>query len=404
MKLYEYLKISPAEFQTYIDSGMISVNHHAKFPLVLFSYSRQAQYENLWPDPVRKCRGLIVNELTEEIIARPFEKFFNLENDNLETCLVAMSGHGAAEESKLSNIAREPDFIYEKMDGFMCTLYTWEGVNYIASKGSFDSPHAKWATATYRKYEQDNSRTTWWPEGFTPVFEGLTANLRIVVDYKDREELVLIGLVNIETGEEIIGRNLLQSGMARGFSTPKLYALELAAANQMSLDPSIENFEGYVAVWVRPGQTPFRLKIKFIDYLRIHRMVTGVSPKRIFEALVNNWQSVLAEWTDESTPWFKKHIAKWQRALVSEYEQIERDAKAHFELYKAEVMKPRYEEGKFDYFPTRKDWALKFQESSKQIQPILFALLDGKDVKPFIWKQVKPMIRNSRPLVDSHSI
>lgn len=47
MNLYDYLKLSATELQEYIDSGMISVNHHDKFPLVLFSYSRQAQHENL---------------------------------------------------------------------------------------------------------------------------------------------------------------------------------------------------------------------------------------------------------------------------------------------------------------------------------------------------------------------
>src|ERR1019366_9922764 len=86
--------------------------------------------------------------------------------------------------------------VWEKMDGFLCTMYEWEGKHYIASKGSFDSPHAKWATAWYQANVKGE-----WPDGYTPVFEGITPSLRIVVDYATFEGLVLLALVNRETGE-----------------------------------------------------------------------------------------------------------------------------------------------------------------------------------------------------------
>jgi len=131
-------------------------------------------------------------EDTEEIIARPYEKFFNL-------------GTSGMPETEIGAVPSEPDILYEKMDGFLCTLYSWEGVEYMASKGSFDSPHAKWATAQYRKQKVGDA----WLPGWTPVFEGLTKNRRIVVDYGGREELVLTGVVHIETGEQF-GGTLLQ--------------------------------------------------------------------------------------------------------------------------------------------------------------------------------------------------
>jgi hypothetical protein len=150
MKLLQYLQISPVEMQEYIDSGMIDVSHHDEFPLTLFSYSRQAQHENLWPEPVRKCRGLIIRDSDDEIIARPFEKFFNIGTPQMDEAMKNMTGKGAVEESKIDLATfGEPNYLYEKMDGFMCTLYRWQGKEYIASKGSFHSPHAKWATATY---------------------------------------------------------------------------------------------------------------------------------------------------------------------------------------------------------------------------------------------------------------
>lgn len=404
MKLLEYLGISTDELKAYIDSGMIHVDHHDQFPLSLFSYSREAQYENTWPEPVRKCRGLIVREDTEEIIARPFEKFFNLETDNLDACVRNMSGTGVVEESKFANIAREPDFIFEKMDGFMCTLYTWEGVNYIASKGSFKSTHAKWATAQYHKQVKQHKEI--WPDGFTPVFEGITKNLRIVVDYGEREELVLIGLVDIETGEERLGDALAYWAIRNGFSFPAEYNLPLGDANKLSLNAETKNFEGYVAVWKRPGQTPFRLKIKYLDYLRIHRLVSGVSPKRVYEALVNGWSSEFDEWIDESTPWFSKFIAKWKNVLEGKYNELVVASWSAFTSAKIAlwpVVTGSALEGIVNV-PTRKQWADEFAKHPKELHSILFATLDGKDLKPYIWKRVKPLIRDSKPMIDAYKM
>lgn len=396
MKLTEYLGVSAEVLQDYINSGLINAHHHHEFPLVLFSYSRLAQYQNEWPEPVRKCRGLVVNETTDEIVARPFEKFFNLENEDIAARLVTMSGKGVAEESKMTSIAREPDFIYEKMDGFMCTLYTWEGKEYIASKGSFHSPHALWATAQYHKQKTGAA----WPEGYTPVFEGLTPSLRIVVDYGAREELVLIGLVNIETGEELTGGALMLVGDLHGFRTPEIYNMKLADANTASLKADVKNFEGYVAVWVREGQTPFRLKIKYQDYLRIHRMVTGVSPKRVLEALMNGWTSELAEWSDESTPWFNKFVARWKSALEKKYNEIEVGVATAYTDIQKRAYDNVMELGTVGLW-NRKQWATAIKEYPEDLQSVLFALHDGKEIAPFIWKRVKPMIKNSHPMVDA---
>ena len=67
---------------------------------------------------------------------------------------------------------------------------------------------------------------------------------------------------------------------------------------------------------------PFRLKMKFIEYLRLHRMVTGVSPKWIWEVLATEQSTELKEYLSQSTPWFSDFVQKWMRALNAEYERI----------------------------------------------------------------------------------
>src|SRR5436190_5052180 len=117
MDLLAYLQISADELQLMINRGYIETAHHAKFPLVMFTYSRKTVADNTWPESVRKCRGLIVREDTNEIIARPFEKFFNY-GDPVGGYPDNGPGH-------------EPDSIVEKMDGFLCTMYRWEDNEYI---------------------------------------------------------------------------------------------------------------------------------------------------------------------------------------------------------------------------------------------------------------------------------
>jgi RNA ligase len=376
MKLLDYLGIDVAALTEYINQGLIDTAHHPEFPLVLFSYGRKAVSENIWEEPVRKCRGLIVHEGTDEIVARPFEKFFNLDTAGMP-------------ETTPAAITREPDRIDEKLDGFLCTLYQWLGKQYIASKGSFTSTHAKWATAEYNK-----GGPYLWPWNYTPVFEGITPSLRIVVDYGDREGLTLLALINNETGEEIDAKILQAYAERNGFHTPAVFNVPWQKASELSLSDA-KNFEGYVLVWNRPGMTPFRLKVKYIDYLRIHRMVCGTSPKRIFQVLSGEgWRGDMDTWLDNSTPWFNKFVAKWKNALEVEYANLN----GLSELAFSSTMRAAKAS---ETFWTRKQWAEEFKKEDSTIVPILFARLDGKDVAPVIWKKVKHMVTGSQPMIDA---
>lgn len=386
MNLYAYLGVNETTLQGYINDGLIDTQHHPEFPLTIFTYGRETVHENKWDSVTTKCRGLIVHDETEEIIARPFEKFFNYGQEVTDAAAV----HGYRDVP-----CDEPE-VWEKMDGFLGIGYSYAGKNFVASKGSFNSPHAKWANAWVKNREQ------WlWPIGYTPVFEGICSALRIVVDYDNREGLTLLALINNETGEEYSQRTLRAWAEINKLETPQRFAMLMSDALEAANDSGTKNFEGYVLKWDRPGRTPYRLKVKYLDYLRLHRLVTGVTPKRIMEALINGWTTELDEYVEGSTPWFRKYTLKWKAALETKFGDYCDASALAFDKVKKIVMAPRHEEGKFDYFPTRKQWALEFQKYP-DLASILFAMLDGKDIKPIVWKLVKPMVRNSKPLVDQH--
>lgn len=291
MKIWQYLGITPIRFQTeYVETGLVDVSDHDTYPLRMLTYGRECVHgTDKWDGVTTKCRGVIYRTDTEEIIARPFEKFHNL-----YTASMPETDPSTWEPNENSWWQTPTPEVWEKMDGFLATLYEWEGKQYIASKGSFDSPHAKWATAWL------NSTAHEWLEDYTPVFEGISPNFRIVVNYENFEGLVLLALVNNETGEEVPAPILESYAYRNGLKTPKRFYMTWQEAAEKSNEEETKNFEGYVLVWRRPGTTPFRLKVKYTDYLRLHRMVSTVSPKAIYNCLAGGKRDDLVDWTTES--------------------------------------------------------------------------------------------------------
>jgi RNA ligase len=386
MKIWQYLNLTPEKFRTdYLETRLVDVATHPQFSLQMLTYGREAVHTNNWDSVIRKCRGIIFDIETDDIVARPFEKFMNLGTANMpETDPTRW-------EFDSNQTGKEPPEVWEKMDGFLCTAYTYNEKTYIASKGSFDSVHAKWATAWY----QANVKGLW-PEGYTPVFEGICSSTRIVVDYEKFEGLVLLALVNIETGEELSNIRTLTYALKNGTIQPRRYQFSWQEASKKSLDTEVANFEGYVLVWRRAGQTPFRLKVKYIDYLRLHRMVSGVSAKAIYRGLSDPaYKGELREWIDDSTPWFSKFVSKWVRSLQGRHDELAGKAYGTFNTCK-QVMKVLHKED----FPLRKEWAEMFSRpENAEVKAVMFALLDGKDPEPIIWKLVKPLIKSSQPMI-----
>jgi RNA ligase len=393
MKFEDYIGTSPGMFQeAYIDTGLVNVAHHKDFPLSIYSYGRKAVHENIWDHVTSRCRGIIVNRDTGDIVSRPFEKFHNYGSEQ------------AAMESRPILSTSEP-VVWEKMDGFMCTAYTWEGKNYIASKGSFHSVHAKWATAELHRKMTESGYVDGGGElvaGHTLMFEGLNKDLRIVVDYGENE-LVLLACINNKTGEEKDPRYLRTLAGYLNMRTPEVCRMTVEDARQETLK-AYSNEEGYVLTWYRTGETPFRLKMKFVEYLRLHRIVTGVSPRRIWEALANKDFVGMDEYLNNSTEWFAKFAKKWQKALEAEYVRLSDKAHESYLLAKADVRADDVIYGFTNMGEERKRWAREFNKpENAEVRAILFNLLDDKDPDLLIWKQVRRVTSGGNPMVDAHN-
>jgi RNA ligase len=190
-----------------------------------------------------------------------------------------------------------------------------------------------------------------------------------------------------------------------GFKIPRSFdmTMEQAHAQTARTRDESEGDEGFVLTWYRLGTVPFRLKLKYIEYLRLHRLVTGVSPKRIWESLAMNGVG-LDEYLNDSTPWFAAFTKKWVKAMRAEFARIEHQAST---IYTAARETVRVKVGQRPYEnmgEERKAWAIEFtRPENKEFSSICFAMLDNKDVAGVIWKKVKYMTSGINPMVDAHN-
>ena len=128
--------ITYEQIKPYIDKKLVGMGFHPENPDVrIFNYTQQCQFDKAWDDITKQCRGLILNVKTGEVLARPFPKFFNY-GEHVE---------------KGWPIPTETPEVYEKLDGSLGILYYLNGKPWIATRGSFTSDQAVWATNWWRK-------------------------------------------------------------------------------------------------------------------------------------------------------------------------------------------------------------------------------------------------------------
>lgn len=338
--------------EKYHNDGLILKQTHPTFDLTIWNYTPKVQYEKLWDDVTIQCRGLVTNS-KGEIIARPFKKFFNYE------------------EHKPEDIPNEEYEVYEKMDGSLGILFNYENEWILATRGSFTSPQSIKGKELLEKYNYNRLIP-----GYTYLFEIIYPENRIVCKY-DFEDLILLGVIETKTGneiniqfgndEDIRFKNLVTN---LGFKVVTLYKTWGESYDLLKEEISNDK-EGYV-IRFRNG---FRMKIKGQEYVRLHKILTNVSNRDIWEYLKDNrpLDELLDKVPDEFYDWVQNEVNKFT---------------SMFQITKTMAEFVYYKEIKEDM--TRKEAAEVILKRPKEMQSILFNLLDNKDISELIWKRLYP--------------
>lgn len=260
MKLSELLSLPLLEEM--IAEGYVTRRWHRDYDLAILNYTDKAQFDNEWNPVTRQCRGLIVRYDDDgqdgEVIARPFPKFFNY-------------GQPGADEIDLDERAH----VMDKVDGSLGILYrTPDDKLAVATRGSFHSEQAEWATAWLHESlePEEIERLYRWAEHFTDLFEIIYPENRIVVDYGKAELLAYLGSIHDTTGE--FHRFTMKGA-------PEAALLGGSLREALDLEPR-ENAEG-VVVATLDGRA---VKLKQEDYLLKHRARFNLTPRRIWETIV----------------------------------------------------------------------------------------------------------------------
>jgi len=352
-----------------IEEGCIKTQEHPELPLLIHNYTQKTQVDDIWNSATKNCRGLITTDPAKtgkpkEIIGRPFGKFFNL---------------GQVEAPN------EPFEVMEKMDGSLFIVCFYEHRLVTATRGSFTSDQSMVGRAELLRVlggvETHETGKDWLEHGYTYLFEVIYAKEggrpQIVVDYGPTTKLTLLTVIHTESGTEVPYEQLQTHIQSREGSQPwfeicKRYDLEHLTPAQLD-EMDEENREGFVLKFVS-GQ---RIKIKFEWYKIRHKLLCGLTPRRVWENLRdgNTVRGILGgiDVPDEFHHWLIK------TALDLYEDAHEMRVTAYKELDKV----PK------DHKATRKDQALYIKDNCTYPH-LMFSLLDGKNIEEQIWKKLRP--------------
>lgn len=323
-----------------IADKLVSRRKHSALPLFIYNYTASAQGLPIskWPEALKDCRGLILDE-DGNIVGRGFRKFWNY-------------------EQVTDLIPAEPFEVFEKLDGSLIIASNYGGKRIVATRGSFDSDQARWAAKWLDLHHPDFMPR----EGFTWLFEGLYPVNRIVVDYGDTEECVLLDIIDYHC-------NSVHHGNAYGFREARRYD-GMTEFGDINSDPSLIGQEGFVVRW----QSGFRAKVKIDEYKRLHRLITQCSTRTIWELLRAG--GTLDELNDRVPDDFKQWVTSTVSSLKERHTEVFGKAAEYFAIMPTKC--------------NRKEFAMSATSCPAPYPSMLFAMLDGKPVADMIWKFIEP--------------
>ncbi len=333
-----------AELQKRVADGFVAAIPDGD--LTIYNYTNRCVYAQAWDEYTLAARGLVVRN-TGEVVARPWPKFFNLNE---------------RPESSLAALPNEVPELAEKYDGSLVIVF-------------WDAAQDRWRAITRGcwKNAQTDAANYWLSrhvdklkplKGYTLLFELIAPWNRIVIQYQSTD-YVLLGLFDPYLGVDYTYRETALLAEELGFTPAAYWTKPISEVNLD--DTSVKDKEGYVARF----SNGLRVKMKFAQYRTLHKILTGLSVKGIWERLSSGTETDFENVPDEFLNWYVAQRAD----LLRRYGEI--DSKAR-EVFMATGL-----------LGERKAYAEAFKKHGP-LASVLFSMLDGKDYSKTIWSQVKP--------------
>jgi len=246
-----------------------NLTHHRHDGLILFDYNKSVTFNFDWDEITIQSRGIVFEEATGKLVARPLRKFFNYEE------LTGERGQTLPIEYQ-PNLTG-PYMALEKLDGSCGIVFWYNDKWYVNTRGSFNSDQAVWATNWFNQnvlHELMNKSHTY-------VFEIIYPENRIVVDYGDKESMVLIAIIDVESGNEFFYDYLKSEGNTIGVDTAKCFHFDKFSDLFDARNVLTVNEEGFVVTF----ENGYKFKLKGEEYCRVHRTMSNLTPLNFWRVI-----------------------------------------------------------------------------------------------------------------------
>ena len=211
------------------------------------------------------------------------------------------------------------------------------------------------------------------PEYFTLLVEIIYPENKIVSDYGDEEKLVLLAVVDRDQQEELVDYHAyigLKTGM------PSVEFHNHTIDEMIELQKTLpKDKEGFVVRF----ESGMRVKIKGEEYLRIHKMISHMTPLAFWETMKNG--AVNVEYLQELPEEYRLEAKKIRYALETKY------AKVFDEISKEYEAAPK---------DSRKNLGIYIKNNKLKHSGALFSVLDAKidAVDKYIMRYIRPKGNN----------
>lgn len=326
----------------YEERGLLRSQKHPKLPLIIWNYTNQTQYEYLWDDITLACRGL-VTDIMGRVHSRPLDKFFNRQEEK----------HNETD-----------DFVaYEKMDGWLGTIFWYQNDWVFTTRGSFDNEVCQW----FEKHVRENEPFSLLQldKENTYIFELIHPLTRIVVDYGEMEEVFLLAARNVKDGKEIPLEDIKTE-----FKKTEVVTVHDLNAYQKLKD---ENREGIVIRFSNGD----RCKIKLKEYFRLSSIMAGCTKRNVWNILKNkdDMGALLDNVPDEFRDWV-------ERTIIEIREEYDRVYSVMYDLYATTAKMYNYDREKLSNIAGL--------ASFDQRMIMCFYNRDYVGAEQIIWDKIKP--------------
>lgn len=315
------------KLRDHCDRHHVRMFQSQKLPhLALLHYSDEVQFDKLWDNFNRQCRGLVVDLKNKKLLAISYFKFFNV---------------GESMAPSYEELVKLGSFsCSEKLDGSLgIAFYDQETQDvFVSTKGSWESEQTTWAT--------NFARTNWCPElkhpkllhDYTLMFEIIYYDNRVVVDYKKKgyaEGLYLVGVRENKSLKLLTYPEVQEFAKKYNLPTLKTYPFNSldAVIDSTKTLPFME--EGYVIMF---DSNQLMVKCKGSKYLEMHRFLSQLDNKHLLEYLIDGEvkdliQAAPEEYRQEileTTDMFRVQALRVQHNCYEYFHQVTKNDRKEF--------------------------------------------------------------------------